>query len=902
MRLFTNAMVLFGLISSIGCTRSIAPQTISLKIPFNESSSSSLAVGDKLHFAVINIQGPGRPTITKQFEFENNPVSWGTPLVLNVPGVPAGNNVLIQFLGVYETSIGASYLITYGDVMTNITTGETIVNIAPTAAGTANKEGRVSGRFFSDDAGGPTGKLGVFFNPPNGNPRMLIEKSSIIAGYFNIFVLDNIPLTYAVVESGTSEYTVFSNVTISSPALAGPNVFRASIPTVFEIEEKNGVTAVRQRPPSEEFIGFFGAAGVAAGIYAGLVHYAGTGYTEGLEGLYGAVTIGGKLINPVVYMGSGGTASNARPAVNGTSSSYNSLMTHTLCPPGAPGCFNFYHHRLSDHDASGINPPFALVDPFSKYGGYLQQSYSSGPNQMTLKWKYLANAAPLSAGSGYDGVEILYMESSGGGSYGGGHQDCNDLKMRGYRVDGVLSGSLAETYTVQGSAIGLTAANHYNFQFLVCPYKSDAQSPTGKSYVGNHIRSSCSGSCGDNDGFGWGSSSGSVSTNGDAETKLGIRHARVSGVNSGISPFFTEVPLATSIHPFAAADIGKEVMFIVQGQRNNTDCGQFIGQNIQVGMKANTRILDYNTSILKIPKGTFMDELNPSNLANPMSGTTSCYVQAVLVPHFQDLTFLGTVTIASFAEGPSGGGVMAFRVSGMLSIAGGISITANGSGYLGGGGTSSDGGGTSNGAGLSARMPSSSGGGAGSFYAGGGSGPHRFGGKGIGASAGAFDGARGEAAFGGGMMGGGLSLAMGGGGGGIGGAGGGIIYIAGREIIFGSGAPIYVSAIGGNSGVQQGGGGAGGTVAIVAGKAVGSATVLAKGGSSSASFNSGGAGGGGTFLNLICDRTGLTLPEILSAGIGPVPTYEMTTSPNGAQDGFSEDANDWNLGNPSCRN
>jgi hypothetical protein len=176
-------ILLIGLSLSLSaCTRSLGVnEKVRLVIPFN-GSSSSLGAGDLLKVAVVNIQVPGRPVpIVKEYEFENSPIPWGTPIDLVVDNVPSGPGLLVQFMGVFETTTGASYLITYGDALIDVGVGTTNVVINAVAAGTANKEGRIAGRYFDSPTTGPTGTLVAKFRPPN-NRCLLINQTSLPVG------------------------------------------------------------------------------------------------------------------------------------------------------------------------------------------------------------------------------------------------------------------------------------------------------------------------------------------------------------------------------------------------------------------------------------------------------------------------------------------------------------------------------------------------------------------------------------------------------------------------------------------------------------------------------------------------------------------------------------------------
>lgn len=879
---------------SVGCTRAVKAPTdsVSLTIPFN-GSHSSMSAGDTLTYAVVNVQVPGRPAIVREFEYhDSNGIPWGQDINLTVTGIPTGPGFLVQFLGVFETASGASYLITYGDKDVTVGAGTNSVTINAVSVGSATKEGRVAGRYFSTEGGlGPTGTLVARYQPPGGRPPMAIEKNTMVAGYFNIFVLDSIPLTWVLLEP--TPVTIFGNLTLGS-SLFDPSstVLKVRAPASYKKNQRNNVVSIEQRVAADMVLGFFKDPNISSSVITGKnVYYATAGYEEGLQGWYGSLNGNGQLINPIVFSSGAVSVANMVYAVGGGSSvTYDNLMTQTSCNESSGSCFNFYHHRISsgDEDVGGINPPFRLVDPMARWGGYLRQTYDQAGGKIDLLWKYLPGAAPADVGSGYKGVKVLVKQTTSTTS-SSNNETCKDLiDVQGYTV---LTDIITNVNTYAAVPSGLSAGNYSQFQFAVCPYR---EVNGAQVYVGDHIRSSCSGDCGEFQHFGWGTTSGTITLT-SAESEMGVHHSRVSGVDTSTSDLYSAITVSAGSYQFGAADAGKEVLLIVQQEINSSNCGISQGSNIDVGKKAFTRILSASSTVLKIPKGTFMDQVSNTALAAAIGNAASCYVQAVLVPHYKDLTISSAVSPVAFSTaGNTGGGVLPFRVSGTLSIAGGVTISAASTGYPGGGNSTYDGGGTKNLAGSTTWVTGTN---AGQYAAGGpggGAGPTADGGWGV-SSITVAAGAPGTAPLS--STGWSAPLMMGGGGGGYGAPGGGIIFVAARRLQFGTGSGFNV---GGGVRTPPGGGGGAGTIMLLSETATGSGNVVATGGDAAAAVNEGGGGGGGLFYNFICtDSSTATVTSNVAAGLGYWSTPGVAAVNGQVVTGASISGTS---GNPACSN
>lgn len=849
--------VLFAVYFLTGCTRDVEPkETLRLIIPTGSvggSSKLTLAAGDVLTYAVVNIQlAPNATPIVRQFEYHENGLPAGSSIVLNVENLPQLPNVLVQFLGVFETASGASRQITYGETLVSIGVGTTPATITAAPVATVNKEGRVAGRYFTSSTGGPTGTLVAYYDPPDQankppSPRMAIEKSKIMAGWFNIFVTDTIPFDYVLSETGT---VIFGNISLGSGALTnapGDHKLIARTPAHYQREGSGTTAKTRYQNTNDIVFGFFKDANGPGSFSTYKVCYPAS-YKEGIVGWYKTSTgTPSKLTDPVIFSSSSPGANDVQVISGGfTTPDFATFATNTFCS-NSQYELPFYFHRLngSDDDFAGIKPPFQLVDPYKRWGGYLRRTFS-GSNSIQLNWKYLYGATPVASESGFTGVDILMKYNNNSSTSSNGDTNCNTLKSQGYLVTGSLTTS-AETYTFTEGT--LTANNQYNYQFAVCPFKLDG---TMKLYVGNHIEADCT-NCGAFEHYGWGSSI-TVAGGGIAESSLGIKHARVFDTDAS-NDLYTIVSLSpSSSYPFAYNDSGGEVMLTVLGERNNASCGSYQGQDINSGMNHFARILksDAANNLLYIEKGTLADSLSTTHLMDAPSATDFCYVQATKVAHFRDLNITSNISFLSFDYGDSGGGIIPFRVSGMLSVAGGVTIGGTAGGYSGGGAIST---GSGHLATTGASFVSGNSGGAGAMsIAGGGAGPISMGGFPYGTSSVNNTINRGIPALSSGN--GQFDLLFGGGGGGTisssGGGGGGIVFLSTRNLVAG-GTGIYINATGGSPTNTSAGGGGGGSIVFLSERPSGQTSLQVKGGNTTfvGSYR-GGSGGGGTIYNLVC--------------------------------------------------
>lgn len=215
--------------------------------PQGKISAQSISP-DQVNFVAINVSGPGiEPRIICRYDDNDSETSkfWtggcagsaNNPLIVEIPEVPAGNNRLIQILLVTETgdssSGGEEEIFAYGETTSSLQNGENLVPISVEQAPAAtNMEGSAAGRYLSGGIG-YTGKVVLEFVPPTANPTpMEVLQLEMYAGWFEIFLLDNVPLQYRM--EGTDEILFGGPVGQNNGVFAGASqVLNLTTPQTF---------------------------------------------------------------------------------------------------------------------------------------------------------------------------------------------------------------------------------------------------------------------------------------------------------------------------------------------------------------------------------------------------------------------------------------------------------------------------------------------------------------------------------------------------------------------------------------------------------------------------------------------------------------------------------------------
>lgn len=250
------------------CTRPVADKASSMTIALPKqmklkAANSAQALGFLGH-VVINVRGAGIDVpITVNFDADKGDSSQPTslPRTFSIE-VPAGAGRLIQIMAIYidvNTKIGDFY---YGDVTQDLVSGDNNIAMPVNLVGSGNIEGgRVGGRYYLADGSTPTGVTETRYQPPGGKPAFVIDRSSILKGWFTTFALDSVPMDVVLVPG---EVQMFSNMKLddfNSTTLTDNKKMKVLLPSRYQDYGNNNGDS---RGPETAVFGFFGA-GVPSG-------------------------------------------------------------------------------------------------------------------------------------------------------------------------------------------------------------------------------------------------------------------------------------------------------------------------------------------------------------------------------------------------------------------------------------------------------------------------------------------------------------------------------------------------------------------------------------------------------------------------------------------------------------
>jgi hypothetical protein len=185
----------------VGCTRKVdAPAKVSLSIaPSVQGKSDVSAMSLELTRLMINVTKPGQPTVVVIRDGHESNSSVSSDVEIEVP---SGNDQLLQVLAVYEESSNSGMAFYYQDVTLNLAGGTNEVSLTLQQIGTSSGvEGRIVGRYALPGPTYPTAKLEMVYNPGPGRQPMVVSDDEIVGGWFNLFLLDDIRMTYRFKDS-----------------------------------------------------------------------------------------------------------------------------------------------------------------------------------------------------------------------------------------------------------------------------------------------------------------------------------------------------------------------------------------------------------------------------------------------------------------------------------------------------------------------------------------------------------------------------------------------------------------------------------------------------------------------------------------------------------------------------
>lgn len=808
------------------CTRE-TPTTSDLTLVIPQAKT--LTASSQLQTVIVNVHIPGRPTVVRELEFREGggltPPTLGQPISVQFDKLPVAQNVLVQFLGVFQ-NVNGTIQFTYGDAVTNLSAGTASANIKATQLPSSSKMGHVAGRIYTNATGGPSGNLIAYFNPGNGRPEMKVERTYIYNGWFNVFVLENSSISYVLEPSGIR---LFENLNLNHAMLnsASQQVVKMASPATYQENEVN--------PATDFVLGFFATAASGVNLASHEACFV-NNYDEAVMGVF----TDSQKTSPLTYYYASVNSGDLRKVSGGSAKSFAQAHSPTgSCDRSTGTKLVFYPNLVRNREEfGGFRGPFMKFNGLANEGGYVSGQYLAGsPNKIRLKWKYLPGA-----NQGIDGLKLFSkFNPNGSGGNEGGKIRCSDLPMKGFQFATDIPAAL-ETFDFDGAG-GINTSNFYNYSFALCPYKNEF----GQQFTSNDVimTGNLFGE-GDSLHFGWGVASPSIGASESFAVGggvLGGKFAKATGIttpNAG----FTNISHGTVTGP--AFVPGNEVFIWVVGRGQSNSCGNFNGIDISPGAVYPARILDSSGSYITVQSGPY-DQLINLN-ATEAVGNAYCFAQVVEVPHFKNLTIGNSIILSANYFGGSGGGIVAFRANGITTMNdSGSTIESDAKGFSKSNLTNKSGAGYGGPNETTGQTFSG-----GQFLAGSGGGGAGYGRGGDGASSGGQGGTNANPF-------GTLSLVMGGAGASAttaSGNGGGAIFVASRQINVNGG--IIKSYGEGGAGSGASGGGGGGSILLASKKMVGSGfNIIAHGGTGG--NTSGGVGGGGYIKAWLCDTTGVSL-------------------------------------------
>ncbi len=893
--------LLIGCLSTIiSCTRGVEDLEVSLELPvISESASAS----SQLETLIVNLHNvPNKPNPWFfEFDFEKKAFD-GT---ISIPEVPKARGIMIQVLGVFEDQDSGGVTLKYGGKTVDLSQSSD-VTIQVKSQNHSARMGELSGRYLNASAPHPTGRLVGYYQPASDHPKMKVWESEIVSGWFRGIALEDSGVAgtnagmHLVVENEKGEHkqTLFENLRFKDVS-GTTKLYYGTATTPNEVDMFVTSRMLIYKPKSYRMrgngemelegatlsaIGFFGP-GVNTSTHK-------ICYPEVREALMrvkkDSATPG--VLEPLdVHLTASASSGELIRRLDG--GVQDPLSAHYryggVCSPTDANHLRITHTHLGDRaeDAIGIRPPFKSMGFSGEYPEFIHGDYSiTESGKITLKWTMLAGAQ--NEVSGYELYYRSFSDSSNEDNDEGEDaqsdvDSCSELSSKGFKkFYSSMDPSTHEHRFTSLDGVSLSDSNWNQYEYAVCAFK---EVEGKRRYIGNYVRSSCLGnSCQDILHTGWSPDipvENVIISVDQTFDGLGGRFARVTEIGPEAAPADHLLKIKISI-PGYEFQPGDEALFVIQSEGTPSSCGNFLGQDLNVGMIHSARVISSGTSPenhFTVPRGGWLEGVNNSFVdAAPIGAMDHCLIQAIKVPHYRSLSILTGINIDAdpfnFVSTESGG-MIALRVNGKLTMAANSAIRASGKGFV-GGSSSTPIGASHKGAASAVDVPGAAGGFSSSSAAGGG-------GAGAGGNGGSNSLGGGVYASGGISVGGyfgQLSLLLGGGGGNgfygsnySGGNGGGWIFVSAQEFSSPTtGTAPSIEANGESRPVGTpdiGGGGGGGSVNVFFKKSSGKVSLNAKGGDggdNSTVWESipGGAGngGGGNIFALICNlgETGAT--------------------------------------------
>lgn len=857
----------------MGCERNPSGKTqvrLSLQDIY-QSRNGAQSSGDQITKVAINVHNPaGGPPIVGGWEpmHHDSAVQEMPPPEFILP-VQEGPNQLVQVLIVTDKLTGGT-IFDYGDQLVNIVPGNNVVEVVTQTLANGEASAEAGIRYIRADGTGPTGVVEMLYQPPGANkPLMLVHELYAAGGWMNAHLFQTTPLQYRLRETGEM---LFSNLNYSHPDFAvSTRMMHMKHPVFYADEMHDQAAPYEMIPAGEYFMGFAGPGSTGKTVC----------YDVSDNSNMSKAWVDSSGSVPFQWSGTSGDTGDFHRTAGGADE------TSGPCTGGTPfvDTLKLQWEELGEGGGGrglyGFEGIFAMQK--GKYGMTPAQSlYQSRLNTAALSWQALPGV--FTGPGAVTGVKVFKRyDPNHNSDYRFNDQiACHELTTKfGFSFAADLPGAAANSVLLQG----LSPTNVYDQQVVICPYDAGGKFLNGAATEVRDIGSGVA-------TFGTGADgTRTISTNVSNPAAdisiLGGKVLMAKRLVEAVSPDGGTLTLqgGTLNSPNTEFEVGDEILWMVLAE-DADNCGPELmpgmyGYNYVRSLNTTSRTLTLLAPIVLNGSAVSASALTTADVNQ---GGSFCRVFVQRVPHFNNLTLDASggtrlFDASSLQINTSGGGVLAFRVNGVMDYLGNsnFAITASGYGYRGGQWTATSRTGDSYlGYKSNYLSPVGNAGGGFNLYGGGGGGGGASGGNG-GSASGTQAGGQGAPTMD--LQCGGTChwedfFIMGGGGGagsqslGDGGNGGGIVAVYARTInrTSGSGMAIFRSdGMNGNNvsgaGEDTGGGGGGGTVQVVAQTLDTNLNLYATGGpggsaSGTGTARAGGGGGGGRLIGRACQGSG----------------------------------------------
>lgn len=433
------------LLMTAGCTREVESSTVQLRLPERLSKVGALADTAPYQHLIINVSGAGiSPTITWDWDRHSceHLAVCAPPTAVTINDVPNGTGRLVQVLAItgWDDNMGTFW---YGDNVVTVNGATTApVLIAPYGGVATISNGQIAGRYYKNvlDAFGaptiamPTGTVISRIPAPDPlKPGIIVSKSEMFAGWFSVFGLGEIGLTYELVGYGD----MFGGQTVQLNTFAPPATVKVTAPASYRMWDGSMDT------PQTAIIGRFGdgALSIPATSMATCVAPAYTYKYKVMGSPFAPIDFPSDL----TVVGSG--TCTGTPYVN-----------HITFNPAA-------HDERSIERAGGFEGPFVGSVTMGRFDFV---NVLGGGTLTTIDWDYMPDINT----SVLDGVRIFVREYTNANyerrdyENPGGGVDCAGLSAKGFvNIGGSITYPLSQ-FTGDFSAFNSAIV-------VVCPYKGD---------------------------------------------------------------------------------------------------------------------------------------------------------------------------------------------------------------------------------------------------------------------------------------------------------------------------------------------------------------------------------------------------------------------------------------------